>query len=273
MRRFATAVVAVFLAATGSMVAQQELGARSNPLVPEKSAPRIYVGPVVGYNRTLHSSGYQSVAGDVLCPTFESGTANGFYVGGSFEYLLGKPRDSKSSIIARLLYNYLPGSYTEPGESLPVYNPASGDTVQTTVDHTAEIKYSVIDLEVMYKLNLFNSNFGITVGPTIGYVVGVSRQQYMNLVDPLFVTFERDPDCAECVYSNNDRTVMVADDDIPGHSAIRIAIKAGAQYEIPVGRILLVPSVYYNFGVTEVSAADNLRINAFQAGIDIRFAL
>jgi hypothetical protein len=164
MRRFATAVFAVFLAATGSMVAQQELGARSNPLVPERSAPRIYLGPVVGYNRSLHSSGFQSVAGDVLCPQFEQGTDNGFYVGMSFEYLLGKPRDSKSSIIARVLYNNLPAGYTVPGDTLPSLS-NTGEVVTSVVDHTADIKYALLDVEVMYKLNLFNSNFGVTVGP------------------------------------------------------------------------------------------------------------
>ena len=271
MRRFATAVFAVFLAATGSMVAQQELGARSNPLVPERSAPRIYLGPVVGYNRSLHSSGFQSVAGDVLCPQFEQGTDNGFYVGMSFEYLLGKPRDSKSSIIARVLYNNLPAAYTVPGDTLPSLS-ASGEVVTSVVDHTADIKYALLDIEVMYKLNLFNSNFGVTVGPAVGYVLTAQRVQAMNLVQPLNAQF--DPTfCPECEYVNDVRTVITARDDIPGHSAIRVAIKAGAQYEIPVGRLLLVPAIYYNFGVTEVSAADNLRINAFQAGIDLRFAL
>ena len=94
----------------------------------------------------------------------------------------------------------------------------------------------------------------------------------MNLVQPLNAQF--DPTfCPECEYINDGRTVITGRDNIPNHSAIRVAIKAGAQYEIPVGRLLLVPAIYYNFGVTEVSAADNLRINAFQAGIDLRFAL
>jgi hypothetical protein len=144
--------------------------------------------------------------------------------------------------------------------------------VTSVVDHTADIKYALLDIEVMYKLNLFNSNFGVTVGPAVGYVLTAQRVQAMNLVQPLNAQF--DPTfCPECEYVNDGRTVITARDDIPGHSAIRVAIKAGAQYEIPVGRLLLVPAIYYNFGVTEVSAADNLRINAFQAGIDLRFAL
>ncbi|MBK6290203.1 MAG: hypothetical protein IPF59_00390 [Ignavibacteria bacterium] len=271
MRRLATAFVVVFLAATGSMVAQQELGARSNPLVPEKSAPRIYVGPVVGYNRSLQSSGFQSVAGDVLCPEFTEGTGNGYYFGGSIEYLLGKPRDSKSSLIGRVVYEYMPAAYTEPGDQLPSLD-ENGEVVYSTVDHTADIKYSFLDLEVIYKLNLFNSNFGIVVGPTVGFVIGSERVQQMNLVEPLNATF--DPTfCPECEYTNNGRTVITGRDDIPDHATLRIAVKAGVQYEMPIGRLLLVPCIYYNFGITEVSPSDNLRINALQAGFDLRFAL
>ncbi len=271
MRRLATAFVVVFLAATGSMVAQQELGARSNPLVPEKSAPRIYVGPVVGYNRSLQSSGFQSVAGDVLCPDFTEGTGNGYYFGGSVEYLLGKPRDSKSSLIARVVYEYMPASYTEPGDQLPSLN-SDGEVVMSTVEHTADIKYSFLDLEVIYKLNLFNSNFGIVVGPTVGFVMNSERVQQMNLVEPLNATF--DPTfCPDCEYTNNGRTVITGRDDIPDHATLRIAVKAGVQYEMPLGRLLLVPCIYYNFGITEVSPSANLRINALQAGFDLRFAL
>lgn len=271
MRRLATAFVVVFLAATGSMVAQQELGARSNPLVPEKSAPRIYVGPVVGYNRSLQSSGFQSVAGDVLCPEFTEGTGNGYYFGGSIEYLLGKPRDSKSSLIARVVYEYMPASYTEPGDNLPSLD-ENGEVVYSTVEHTADIKYSFLDLEVIYKLNLFNSNFGIVVGPTVGFVMNSERVQQMSIVEPLNAAF--DPTfCPECEYTNNGRTVITGRDDIPDHAPLRIAVKAGVQYEMPIGRLLLVPCVYYNFGITEVSPSDNLRINALQVGFDLRFAL
>ncbi|MBC8125072.1 MAG: hypothetical protein H7X70_05010 [Candidatus Kapabacteria bacterium] len=271
MMRLVTVVFAVFLIATGSMIAQQELGARSNPLVPEKSAPRVYVGPVVGYNRSLQSSGFQSVAGDVLCPDFTQGTGNGYYFGLSAEYLLGKPRDSKSSIIARVVYEFMPGSYVEPGDNLPLLD-ANGQVVNSIVDHTAEINYSILDLELIYKLNLFNSNFGIVVGPTVGLVLNSERVQQMNLIEPLNAVF--DPAfCPTCEYINNGRTVITGSDDIPDRSAIRIAVKAGIQYEMPIGRLLLVPCVYYNFGITEVSASDNLRINALQAGFDLRFAL
>lgn len=271
MRRIITTVLTVFLATTGSALAQQELGARSNPLVPEKSASRIYVGPVLGYNRSLQSSGFQSVAGDVLCPDFTEGTGNGYYFGGSIEYLLGKPRESKSSIIGRVVYEYLPGSYTVPGDVLPSLD-QNGDVVYSEVNHTADIEYSFLDLEVIYKLNLFNSNFGIVVGPTVGFVLNSERVQQMNIIEPINAVF--DPTfCPECEYTNNGQTVITGRDDIPDRSGVRIAVKAGVQYEMPIGKLLLVPCVYYNFGITEVSPSANLRINALQVGFDLRFAL
>jgi len=252
------------------MWAQQEL---ANPLIPAKARPRIYVGPVVGYNRSLHSSGFQSIAGDVLCPDFTSGTDNGYYFGFSGEYLLGKPQDSRSSIIARIVYNYLPANYSEVGDNLPSLDPNSV-VVFSSVRHVAEIKYSTLDLELIYKLNLFSSSFGVVVGPTIGFVLNSAREQRLELVSPDNATFDKDaPGVPPGEYINGDRAIITGRDNIDDKSSIRLAVKAGVQYELSAGRILLVPCVYYNFGITEVSPSANLRVNALQAGIDIRFAL
>jgi hypothetical protein len=273
MRRLILTVLTLATIAAGELVAQQEL---ANPLVPAKARPRIYVGPVVGYNRSLHASGFQSISDDALCPDFTQGSGNGYYFGVSAEYLLGSPKDSKSSIIARVVYSYLPAYYEEPGDRLPSLD-ANGEVVYSTVRHVAEIKYSVIDIEAIYKLNLFDSNFGVVVGPTVGIVVGSEREQRMELVEPLNAVFSdealADLGIPDPEYVNGGRGIITGRDDIPGKSPVRIAVKAGAQYEIPIGRLLLVPCLYYNFGITEVSPEDNLRINALQTGIDLRFAL
>lgn len=262
--------IVVLIISTGSMIAQQEI---ANPLVPAERAPRIYVGPVIGYNRSLHASGFQSIAGDVLCPDFTQGNGNGYYFGGSIEYLLGHPKDSKSSIIARVVYSFLPAGYQIPGDRLPSLDP-DGNVVYSTTRHVAEIKYSMVEFEAIYKLNLFNSYFGIVVGPTVGLVVKSQREQRMELIEPLNAQFDPSSNqFGNVKYINNNRAIITGQDNIPGKSPIRVGVKAGVQYEMPVGRLLLVPSLYYNFGITEVSATDNLRINALQAGVDLRFAL
>lgn len=270
MRNSISAVLLLAVLSAGTIFAQQEI---ANPLVPAKSKPRIYVGPVVGYNRSLHSSGFESISGDVLCPQFTRGSGNGYYFGGSVEYLLGSPKDSKSSIIGRVVYSYLPAYYEEPGDNLPSLAP-DGSVVMSSVRHVAEIKYSTIDIEAVYKLNLFNSNFGIVVGPSVGIVVNASRQQRMELVEPPNAVFDSSlVDLGDVEYINNGRGIITGQDDIPDKSPVRIAVKAGAQYELPLGRLLLVPCLYYNFGITEVSPSANLRINAIQAGVDLRFAI
>ncbi|MBN9399209.1 MAG: hypothetical protein J0I17_03435 ['Candidatus Kapabacteria' thiocyanatum] len=270
MRRLVYFVLLLIFGSAGIVTAQQEL---ADPLIPAKSKPRIYVGPVAGYNRSLHSSGFQSVAGDVLCPDFTTGTANGYYFGMSAEYLLGRPKDSKSSIIARVIYNNLPANYRVDGDRLPSVD-ENQNIVYSTVQHVAEIKYSLIDIEAIYKLNLFNSNFGVVVGPTVGIPISVSREQRMELIEPLNATFDPSlfpPGSVE--YVNGGRAIVTGRDNIPDRAGVRVAIKAGAQYEMPIGRLLLVPCIYYNFGITEVSPSANLRINALQMGVDLRFAL
>lgn len=271
MRKLGYALLATLLFATSTTVlAQQEIGARATPLQPARRSPRIYVGPVAGYNRSLHSSSFQSVAGDVLCPTFTSGTENGYYVGMSFEYLLGKPRESKSSIIARAVYNTFPANFSQGGDTLPSLDPNTGEKYLSAIEHTASIQYSTFDIELIYKLNLFNSSFGVVVGPTAGFVVGSDRVQRMTIIDPDNATFEVVPGVE---YENFNRTQITARDQIEGRAGMRLAIKAGVQYEIAVGRILVVPCAYYNFGITKLSDADNIRVNALQVGVDIRFAL
>jgi len=290
MRRIGYALCAAFLLASSVAYAQQEIGARATPLQPAKKAPRIYVGPVGGYNRSLHSSSFRSIADDQLCPTFESGAAHGFFIGGSFEYLLGNPRDSKSSIIARVLYNSIPGLYSQPGDRLPSLGP-NNETIVSEIEHTADIKYNTVDFEVVYKLNLFNSNFGIVVGPTFGIVLDASRTQKMTIVSPSNAVFSGSAGNLDAMFDGNTklfdnygRTRVVAHQEWNPPAAVaslkdanwsgtRLGVKAGAQYEIAVGRVLVVPCMYYNFAITEVSANDNLRINALQLGVDVRFAL
>jgi len=296
MRRIGYAICAAFLLASSAVYAQQEIGARATPLQPAKKAPRIYVGPVIGYNRSLHSSSFRSIADDQLCPTFESGTDHGYFIGGSFEYLLGNPRDSKSSIIARVLYNSIPGKYTQPGDRLPSLGP-NNETIISEIQHTADITYKTLDFEVVYKLNLFNSNFGVVVGPTFGIVMDASRTQKMAIIDPSNAVFSGSQgnldamfDANTKLFENYGRTRVVAHQEwnppapVSGTKPVeslkdanwsgsRLGVKAGAQYEIVVGRVLVVPCMYYNFAITEVSANDNLRINALQLGVDIRFAL
>jgi len=62
--------------------------------------------------------------------------------------------------------------------------------------------------------------------------------------------------------------------DIQDVSKLRIGLKVGLQYEINIpGQFYLVPAVYYNLGLTNLSQEEDWRVSALQIGLDIRRAI
>ncbi len=59
----------------------------------------------------------------------------------------------------------------------------------------------------------------------------------------------------------------------PDRRDVRMAFKVGLHCDIPFGSMFAVPSVSYTFGLVDMSPSANLRVNALQMGMDLRFAL
>ena len=252
-----------------------------DPLAPKLVKTPIYIGPTVGLNRALHSVDLSPAAklpgGTAAgCEPFTNGAAMGFWVGGTFEYQLGDAVNAKSSIIGRLLYQTMPAS-------MEVFNSDNYPSIVTDANGTSrevfsytrfnnDVVYSLVSLDVQYKLNLFESTFGITIGPT--FDLGLTRTQdiTMNLVEPLEAQFKPDPTLG-LLYENNNRTIVLERGDVPLSSALRVGVKAGVQYEILMNGYYIVPSFNYNFGVTNLTSENDWRVSALQFGVDVRFAL
>lgn len=246
-----------------------------NPLMPEATRSPIFIGPVFGYNNSMHSVKLKTFAQDPLCPQFESASSSGFYAGFSFEYLLGDVKRSTSSIIARAIYNTLPVSLETPGDVAPSNVIVNGQEaiVNTAVRHLNEVKYDILTFEVCYKYNPIQGyGLGITLGPTFDFALTKQQNQTMDLIQPLNAQFKRDP-TTNYQYANNDRTIIIKEGDIPNSSAFRLGIKAGVQYEILLNRFYVVPAIYYNLGLTNLSSDEDWRVNALQIGLDLRFSL
>ncbi|MFH1052356.1 MAG: hypothetical protein V1779_15655 [bacterium] len=255
--------------------------ADANPLGPGEAGTKIFLGPCLGYNSVSHSTAkLATFAGDRYCPSFEGGTGQGFYVGLTYEHHLGKKKEeSTSSIIGRLIYSMYPGSMKQVGDKFPslipvddAIDPSGVSITDSETEHTVDITYNVLSLEVMFKQNLsLDVPLGFTAGPTFEYPIQKQVLQEYNILSPPDVKFAK---VDKYDYKNNDRTVIVKDGDIDNASPIRIGIKFGLQYEIIIGEgYYIVPAVFYNWSLLNVKTDETYRINAFQVGVDIRFAL
>lgn len=253
-----------------------------SPIDLEYERPPIYIGPTFGYNSSMHSVSLKSFADDALCPVFEDGSSSGFWVGLTWEQPLGEVTNSTSSIIVRALYSTLPASLEVAGDRYPSlvsrYD-ANGvltgnDVIYSSTIHTNEVSYDLISVEAAYKLNpIPGINLGFTLGPTFDFIMTKTQNQEFNLLEPQNAAFDPTQN-PQYKYTNANRTIVVSEGDIPESSAFRLGIKAGIQYEIILkNRAYVVPAAYYNFGVTNLTSAEDWRANAFQVGVDIRFAL
>jgi hypothetical protein len=256
-----------------------------NPLAPGATTSVIYIGPVVGYNKSMHTGDIPSFAMQPLCPYFDNGNSNGFYAGLSWELPIAGNVNSRHSIITRILYNSMPASFTrETDDNYPslIENGSQYDVVNTSTTNKLDIKYSMVSLEAMYKFNVIDRfGLGLLIGPTFDFTIQKKLTQKLVLNGPNNVQFreltaeeQKKLGISIVRYEDNDRTIVVNDEDIPDASGFRLGIKVGLQYQILMkGGFFIVPSVYYNFAVNKFVSNLNWRVNAFQAGVDVRFAL
>jgi hypothetical protein len=284
MKRFTLflAITAITLFDSFLLTAQE-----ANPLDPGQASKPIYLGPTLGYNRTYHSVDLATYNPAALCPIFTNGDNNGFWVGFTYEHLLGKDiTTSKSSIIGRVMYNTFPASFSVQSKDannggLPSIDPTTNLPISSDVLHTNEVKFSVITIEAVYKFNFLN-NLGVTVGPTFDIIsLSKTQEQKMSLLKPNNASFKEtdDPEILKTIRytdfisgNKNPRGIILKEGDING--GMRWGIKAGLQYEILTkSNFYIVPSISYNLGIGGISSDQTWRVSAIQIGVDMRFAI
>ena len=277
VRLLLLAFATLMIAMTTNVFSQVD-EAEADPLTPGVTKSAIYLGPVFGYNRSLHTADLASFADDPLCPFFQNGTANGFYVGLSYEHHIGNIKNSRHSVIGRVLYNSMPASFTKEGDVYPSLVDIQGrdTTVYSSTKHSIDVAYSMITAEVMYKFIVIpGMGLGLTIGPTFDFPMTKTLNQKYQLIEPLNFQFKRVENWEQLgyKYEDFDRTIIVQDGDIDEASGFRMAIKLGVQYELYFKKFYVVPAIYYNFALTKVTSAEDWKVNALQIGVDVRFAL
>ena len=253
-------------------------GQGDNPLMPQSKKSAFLIGPTAGVNLVTHAVNLQTFdntfdgydVNNVLCPAFEDGTGIGFWFGLTYEYPIGNPKTSNKSIIGRIVYNYMPGTFEVGGDDYEALD-NNHNVVMTTTKHDGEVNYSMLSFEAAFKLNISKKiPLGITVGPVFDLLLDKTHTQTYSLIEPNNVQFSTLPGLN---YSNNNRTVTTFDGEMEGATSFRIGMKIGIQYEILMGQNMFVPVIYYNFGITEATSEHKWRVNAIQIGADYRFSI
>lgn len=260
-----------------------------DPLKISRQTAAIYLGPVFGYNKAMHSAELATFDHAQPCPVFEDGSQSGFHVGFFYEQFVGG-LGSQHSIVARVLYNTFPATFTQVGDNqvsklgrkLPNGTIEYVD-VPSSIMNENRVSYNCLSLDLMYKFRVLDiTNVGglvLTVGPTFDYVMKKSNTQEVYILTPDNVQFaSTDEELTQRgkgwrYADDSHRKIIVFDGDIPDAKSMRFGLKAGVQLEVKIpGAFDIIPGAFYNLGFTDVSNQD-WKLSAFQISCDIRFAV
>ena len=260
---FATCCGVVLLATSGAFAQG------SNPLDPTEQKKKFLIGPVVGVNYNMHTGGFRTLAED-NCPVFTEGSGTGFLAGITAEFQLGETW----SIIPRATYQSRPATFKQTLPDALVLLPGETVPVTQSVTTTSEIDYTLAVLEVMYKqefAELGPIRLGAAFGPSLGFLLGGDNYQTQDLLEPANARF-KNPD--NLPTDNNGRTLIFNNGAIPGAASMRISLKAGLQGEFGLfnNAWLMSPGIYFDYGLNDVTSAEDWQLNTLMFQIDFRRA-
>lgn len=261
----------------------------NDPLAPKKDSKKFFVGPIFGYNRVMHSTDRSTFQDDKIpCPKFENGSANGFFAGASVEVLLGSAKNSKASIIGRVMYNTFPSFFEVQGDDLPtVVNVLQSDGSYkpeqkiTSINYLNDVKYNALSIDALFKYSVLpiseKMQLAVVAGPTVDMIMTATEVNRMTLVKPdnaQLVQVDQSVIASKgWSYSADGKTLNFNSGDVPDKSGVRVGLKFGAQLEITMDKFMIVPNAMFNYGLTNVSSSIDWRVSALQVGVDVRFAL
>jgi hypothetical protein len=268
MKTFATLLLALccVLIVAGDVAFAQ---GGSNPLDPVVPKSKVLVGPRIGLNRNFHTGGFRTID-EPNCPVFEAGSGWGFIAGLTAEFQFGETW----SLIPAIAYESRPGQFVQTLPDALVLIPGEEDPVEQTVTTESEITYSIVSAEVLYKQEFAvvgNLRFSAAAGPSFSYVIGGDNRQIQQLVEPENARFTNPTGLPA---EDNGRRLVLYNDAIPDRSSIRLSLKGGLQAEIGLfnDAWLMSPGVFYDFGLTDVTDAENWGLSSIIFQIDMRRA-
>jgi hypothetical protein len=270
MKYFPAAFVLPFISALIVVgCAPRDVASGPNPLgsIPRKG--KVLVGPVAGAARNYHTGGFRSFA-DPQCGLFGAGDGLGPIVGIAAEYLTS----NSMGIAARVTFDQRPGEFHQELQDAYVMSEAGGNPVLQQVALNSQVKYQLVNVDLLLKQEVAmidKARIGVAAGPSFGIVAGGSQRQTLDLVLPLEARFVNPDGLPE---EAGGRRLVVYDGNINAQKSFRASLMAGIQAELPDSNNswMVLPSIYYDNAITDVTGTENWRLNSLVAMVDFRHA-
>lgn len=242
---------------------------QNNPLNPRPPRAKMLAGPVTGLNRNYHTGGFRTIE-DPLCPHFDAGSGNGYLVGLTAEILPNA--FSRWSIIPRIVLEQRPGSFRQQLPDALVILPGAEDPVRQVVNASSDVTYTMLEAQLFYKYEFATVGkvrFGVAGGPVASLVLSGTNRQVQDLVEP---TNARFVNSSAFPSENGGRRLLLYDGTIPEMLPFRLSMMGGVQGEIPLfgNQWYMTPGLYYDYGLTDVTKAENWQLNSIVFMVDFR---
>lgn len=233
-----------------------------NPLEPEMAPPRMYAGPVAGVSFVRHAQSgttFDDIGID------ETATGTGLYAGLSLEYLLGDVKDSRQSLSVTLSFASMPGTLSRTVETRLSDAPEAAPVAAV---YGKDINMSQLRADILFRQMLGDTRLGLLAGPSLGLTLRGTQTERLTLSDEGLRFAGGDGR----QYENDNRT-LVNSGDIPGLRPLTLALKGGVIYEIWMRKMVVVPSLFYEYPLTSLSSGGGWKASALQIGLQIRFVM
>jgi hypothetical protein len=238
----------------------------------------VYVGVTGALSHNIHSGGFRLFSagnGQVDgcgCATFEDGAGDGGQAGLAARLQVAPVL----AIDARVTYDSRPGHFVVQLPEAVLVDASGNELLRQTVRASSDVEYKLITVEALATLNAFKIIPGLFVtlsaGPSLGIVQDGKIDQYQDLIEPQNGRFVN-PD-GYPTENEGRRMYFLRHTNIPEMNGTRLSAKGGAGIDAHLFDALIVRGgVYFDYGLTDLTEAENWRVNSTLYQLDILVAL
>lgn len=213
----------------------------------------------------------------------------GYFAGIVLEYPLGLGLGS--SIVSKLYCNNFSYSYLNNGESyISIVDDGKGGSkaVNTETFWGWRGNYSLMSLDILPKIKIPFIDLGLFAGLSFSYLINSNYNEKYMISEPDYIQFYVNDEYIKqgYRYTDNNRTMILKEGEIPYKNNFRYSIKAGLNYDLLLSKYTISPFVTIDLPLNSVVNGVNQgctpeinairtgyhwKITYFQFGIDLKY--